>query len=194
MDRYAKTLLTKVGHIFILYQPLEEKFFVSCTQAKIWVLEICPKIASHATFFTFLFISQEGDHLGKIYLITSNQHGCRNLGQNQLENFWLLARRQFLLQAWYALLKVDFTQYFCLELLIWIMKKVPILKIGDKTCSIGNFLPQVVSTYSLCAILNEWDHYRLIVFQLMSGWLLLQVFTLLLDHDEDQLDHYGLFG
>ena len=105
MDRYAKTLLTKVGHIFILYQPLEEKNFVSCTQAKIWVLEICPKIASHATFFTFLFISQEGDHLGKIYLITSNQHGCRNLGQNQLENFWLLARRQFLLQAWYALLK-----------------------------------------------------------------------------------------
>ena len=165
MDRYAKTLLTKVGHIFILYQPLrerkyvsftkakiwvleicpkiashatffmflfisqegdrlgkiylttsnqhgcrslgqEQKYFVSCTQAKIWVLEICPKIASHATFFTFLFISQERDHLGRIYLITSNQHGCRNLGQNQLENFWLLARRQFLLQAWYALLNM----------------------------------------------------------------------------------------
>ena len=83
MDRYAKTLLAKVGHIFILYQPLEEKNFVSCTQAKVGVLEICPKIASHATFFMFLFISQEGDRLGKIYLTTTNQHGCRSLGQEQ---------------------------------------------------------------------------------------------------------------
>ena len=95
MDRYAKTLLTKVGHIFILYQPLRERKYVSFTKAKIWVLEICPKIASHATFFTFLFISQERDCLGKIYLITSDQQGCRNLGQDQSEKFWLLARRQF---------------------------------------------------------------------------------------------------
>ena len=105
MDRYAKTLLTKVGHIFILYQPLEEKNFVSCTQAKIWVLEICPKIASHATFFMFLLIYQERDHLGKNCLITNDQHGCRNLGQDQSEKFWLLARREFLLQARYGLLK-----------------------------------------------------------------------------------------
>ena len=104
MDRYAKTLLTKVGHIFILYHPLRERKYVSFTKAKIWVLEICPKIASHATFFTFLFISQERDCLGKIYLITSDQQGCRNLGQDQSEKFWLLARREFLLQARYALL------------------------------------------------------------------------------------------